>query len=234
MQTIEIYGYIGDTWEDEGVTATSFAADMKAVEPDESIRVVVNSGGGSVFDGLTIYQTLVSHEGTVAMEVQGVAASIPSVIAMAGDSVTMHQSSRFMIHNALGPSSLAFGHSTDLREAAADTLKTADLLDSISAGIADVYAARTGSPRAELVKMMDAETWLTAAESLEHGFAESVIESKKLAAHSVATPRTDQITSSDELEAVAALCRNLKIRVPRKADPAALRLARAKLTHLAD
>jgi ATP-dependent Clp protease protease subunit len=234
MQTIELYGYIGDT--EDGVTDRTFSDDMRAVESGESLRVLVNSGGGSVFQGLTIYQELVSHDGPVTVEVRGVAASIASVIAMAGDSMEMHQSSRFMIHNAMGPSALAFGNSSDLREAATDTLKTADLLDSISAGAADIYAARTGAPRAEITEMMNQETWLTAADSLRMGFTQSVIASKQLVAklRTIATPRTDQITSSEELEAVAALCRQLTIRVPIKADPAALRLARAKLAHLAD
>lgn len=214
MAELFIYGFIGD--DIDGVTDRSFQEQYNAVEKTEEIDLKIDSGGGSVWQGLTIYQTMVMHEGPVNVEVRGLAASMASVIAMAGDRIRMHQSSRFMIHNALGPSAIAFGTSKDLRDAAEETLRVADLLDNVTAAIVDVYAARTGVEKQQLRDWMDADTYLGAGESKKHGFADEVIQSKQLAARSVVIPRADAIQNVDELEKVAGLCQGLRLRARQK------------------
>ena len=226
---LQLRGYVGD--EHDGFTDATFEDMYGAAKADEELNVVLNSGGGSVFQGLSVYQTLANHAGRVTIEVQGIAGSIASVIAMAGDTIEMHQSSRFMIHNPMGPSALAFGTSEDLRGAADDTLKTAALLDSIRDDLISIYSARTGASKTDLSKWMDAETFMNAAESLDRGFAESVIENKSMAAACV--PRAYAIADTDELQKIKDLCGKLTLRAPRKDDgKGRLRLAKAQFQQM--
>lgn len=210
MRTIELFGRVGD--EEKGVTDKSILAQLSDTSPVEDIHVVVNSPGGHVWQGLNIYQALVAREGMVDVEVRGIAGSIASVVAMAGDRITMHQSSRFMIHNAMGPSALAFGNAAKLREAADETIKTAELLDSISDDLVNIYAARTQQPREEIRAMMDAETFLTASEARSKGFVDNIIQSKQLAACMDARGYTEPLKTEAELVAVAEACSGLKVR----------------------
>jgi ATP-dependent protease ClpP protease subunit len=118
-----------------------------------------------VFDGVAIYNALRSHKATVAVQVDGIAASIASVIAMAGDSVTMGRGTRMMIHN---PSGLVLGQAKDMRE-------TADLLDELAKDIAGFYSARAGGSVDQWLASMDAETWYSAQEAVDAGLADSVL-----------------------------------------------------------
>ena len=230
MADVNLYGEIGGVSEDS-ISAAGFAEMTAAIDSDEPLTIYLNSGGGSVFDGLTIYQSLVAREGPNHIVVQGVAASIASVIAMAGDTIAMSQSSRFMIHNPMGPSALAFGTADDLREAADDTLKTAELLDSVAGTLVDIYASRTGSSRSQLREWMEDEKWLTAAEAKKFGFADTVRANKKLAANTFARPVCFAM-ERDELDQVAKLARSVQMRLQRSADPASresLELSKARL-----
>lgn len=168
---IYIYEDVGEGWFG-GVTAKQFATDLKALGPVQTLDVRINSGGGDVFDGLAIYRQLVDHPARVVSHIDGFAASIASVIAMAGDEIRISEAGFVMIHDAWG---LAVGSAADMRQ-------MADLLDTTSGSITDVYVARTRAQRPDVRQWMEAETWFTGAEAVEHGFADSVEENLKVAA----------------------------------------------------
>lgn len=154
-----IYDEIG-YW---GISADAFARELSATQV-KTLNVRVNSPGGEVFDGVAIYNTLLQHPATVNVVVEGLAASIASVIAQAGDTLTMMPASRAMIHDASG---LAMGNATDMRS-------YAGLLDSVSVMIAEVYAARAGGDAAAWRDLMLAETWFTPSEALAAGLIDGI------------------------------------------------------------
>jgi ATP-dependent Clp endopeptidase proteolytic subunit ClpP len=138
----------------------------------ERVEVEINSPGGSVFEGQRIYNALraMSARGVnVTTKVNGLAASMGSVILMAGDQREMTAGSRVMIHEA---STIAMGDARALRT-------QSDLLESISAEIAGIYAERTGQDEKEMRKLMYAETWMTADEAMQNGFVDTVIKDGK-------------------------------------------------------
>lgn len=169
---IYIYEDVGEGWFG-GVTAKQFAGDLKALGAVENIDLRINSAGGDVFDGLAIYRQLVDHKAKVTTHVDGIAASIASVIAMAGEEIRISEAGFFMIHDAWG---VSIGNASDMR-------KYADLLETTSNSITDVYAARTSAARDDLRSMMESETWLTAQESFDKGFADKIVENMRVAAH---------------------------------------------------
>lgn len=156
------------------VTAQMMIGDVvcSADEALESVEVEINSPGGSVFEGQRIYNALrsMSARGVeVTATVNGLAASMGSVILMAGDKRRMTSGSRIMIHEA---STIAVGDSRSLR-------KQSDLLEGISAEIAGIYSERTGGDEKEIRKMMYAETWMTADEAKENGFIDVILKDGK-------------------------------------------------------
>lgn len=158
---VEIYDEIGYF----GITAADFTRDLHAVKA-KTINLRLNSPGGSVFDGLTIFNRLREHPATVNVTVDGVAASIASVIAMAGDTVAMGLGAQLMIHN---PSGLVMGQADDMRE-------MADLLDKLARdSIADVYTAKAGKTAAHWLDLMGRETWLSGPEAVAAGLADSAV-----------------------------------------------------------
>lgn len=169
---IEIYGYIGqayDYWTGEkiGVSAQSFIDELKALKAGTALTVRINSPGGDVFDGTTIYNRLVQWEGGVSVIIDGLAASAASVIAMAGKTIAMPPTAMLMIHN---PWSWAVGESKDFR-------KAADTLDTIrDAMMASYRAANPTMPEKDLVAALDAETWYTAEAAADAGFPVELIE----------------------------------------------------------
>jgi ATP-dependent protease ClpP protease subunit len=171
-----------------GVTAKDFAADLKKLGSVETINLHINSPGGDVFDGVAIYRQLADHKAKIVVHIDGVAASIASVIAMAGDEIHISESGFVMIHNA---SAVAIGDAGEMR-------RLADLLDTVSGTIADVYAARTGKNRDEIRTLMDAETWMTGKEALEMGFATSVVANLKVAARAI-DPATHKFKNIPDL-----------------------------------
>lgn len=168
---IYIYGDIGDSWFG-GVTAKQFADDLKAAGSVSKISLRINSFGGDVFQGLTMYRLLVEHKAKVTVHIDGMAASIASIIAMAGDEIMIAEAAQLMIHEAWA---LAMGNAADLRQ-------MADLLETTSASLRDVYVARTGIGAEEVAKMMSDETWMTATVAVERGFADKVAENLRVAA----------------------------------------------------
>ncbi|KEO84764.1 head maturation protease, ClpP-related [Tumebacillus flagellatus] len=163
---ILLYGPISEsTWWGDEITPQQFADDLAALGPVSEITVRINSGGGDVFAGMSINAMLKRHAATVTVYIDGLAASIASIIAMAGDKVVMPRGSMMMVHNPW--SSLWGGDANDFRTAA-------DVLDKIRDSMIEVYAARTGLTSEELKSIMDAETWMTATEAVEKGFADEV------------------------------------------------------------
>lgn len=164
---VSIYDEIGFF----GISAKSFLDELKAVG-NRRITLRINSPGGSVFDGTAIYNRLKDHAPGVDVMIDGLAASIASVIAMAGSKITMAENALLMIHNASG---VVMGNAEDMRQ-------LADTLDKIDGTIAATYARRTGKPAGEMAALMDAETWFTAAEAKEAGFIDEIDEPLQIAA----------------------------------------------------
>jgi ATP-dependent Clp protease protease subunit len=155
-----------------GMSAKQFNDELNKLGKVDTVNLRINSPGGSVFDGVAIYNALKRHPARIEVDVDGIAASIASVIAMAGDEVRMAANSMMMIHD---PHGFTAGGSSDMR-------KTADLLDQIKNVISDTYAKRTGQPTAKLEQMMSDETWLTAAEAEDMGFADNITAEQRIAA----------------------------------------------------
>ena len=168
MRTILVFNEIGHY----GTTAEMFSRELDFANGDD-IEVRLNSPGGNVFEGITIYNMLKSYKGNVKVIVDGLAASIASVIALGGDEIVMNEGSFFMIHN---PFSGVMGESEDFR-------KQADILDSIRDQILGIYQSATGLGTDELIEMMNEETWLTAADANALGFANSQQVFNKVAAN---------------------------------------------------
>ena len=164
---ISIYDEIGDY----GTSAKQFIDDLKSVG-SKDITIRMNSVGGSVFDGLAIYNVLRSHQGYVKEKIEGLSASIASIIALAGDDIEMAENGFFMIHNPFGKS---MGGADDMR-------KTADLLDKIKQELINIYANKTQLSEETISSMMDEETWLTSQEAKEMGFIDGITEPIKIAA----------------------------------------------------
>lgn len=231
MTDLNIYGPIGG-FEEDSISTKSFTDMMTGVEQDEPLNIHINSPGGSVWDGLAIYDKLVNHAGSVNVVIQGVAASIASIIAMAGDKITMAQSSRLMIHNPMGPSAIAFGTAEDLRDAAEDTIKTANLLDSIRDSLAGVYASRSGQSQKKVLDWMAEETYFTASDAVKNGFADKVRKNKQLAAQAHCQPLAEAVKDLETLEKLEEAARNIKVRirqVPEQRSSGELNLAKCKL-----
>lgn len=169
VATLRLYDYIdpdGGYW---GISADEFAQALDAIEEDVSrIELRINSGGGSVWDGLAILNTLRSHDASVTAVVDGIAASAASFIAVACDEVVMMPNSRMMIHDALG---ICLGQAVDMRE-------YADFLDDSSDNIAEIYASKAGGTAADWRAQMTAKgllgQWYSAQEAVDAGLADSL------------------------------------------------------------
>lgn len=157
----EVYIYDEIGW--FGVTAADFVRDLQGIDA-EAIDLHMNTPGGDVFDGLAILEALRSHKAHVTVYVDSLAASIGSVIAMAGDRIVMARNATLMIHDGHG---LAIGNAADMRE-------MADLLDRCSDNIASVYAGRAGGTVEDWRAAMRATTWYTADEAVAAGLADEV------------------------------------------------------------
>lgn len=129
-----------------------------------AVRMRINSGGGSVFEGFAIYEALLRHDGRVTASIDGLAASAASFIAMAASRVEIGKPGKMMIHDAAG---LTIGNAATHRE-------TAELLDELSDTIAEIYADRTGTDPAVWREAMRAETWYSSAAAVEAGLADEV------------------------------------------------------------
>lgn len=160
---IYIYDEIG-YW---GVTARQFVNDLKALGDVTHINLHINSPGGDVFDGIAIFNALKFHGAAITVHIDGLAASMASVIAMVGNPVIMPENTMMMIHKPWGFSG---GDANDMRD-------YADLLDKVESVLIPAYAEKTGKTTEEIAAMLEDETWMDGKECLELGFADQVTTS---------------------------------------------------------
>ncbi len=165
---IDIFGHIG-AWD---VSARDFIKDFKALDA-KKIIININSGGGDVFEGMAILDTIRQSDADTHAKVIGLAASMGSAIAVSADKTTMSENSSMMIHNARA---FAGGEAKDLR-------KVADRIDKENAKLANIYVNKTGKDLSDIEDLMDAETWMTATEAEDDGFIDSVDDAVAMAAH---------------------------------------------------
>ena len=169
---LQIFDQIGEDWfGGSGISAKAFSDALQSVGPGPLV-VEINSPGGNVWDGLTIYNMLRGRQAPVTTRVVGIAASIASIIALAGDTIEMAEASLFMIHD---PSGMVAGTSEDMR-------KMANALDQHAEILAGIYVKRTGKTSAQIRAAMSAETWFTAQEAIQFGLADKSTEQLAMAA----------------------------------------------------
>lgn len=167
---ILLYGPIAgeSSWWGDEVTPRSFAEDLESLG-GKDVTVRINSGGGDVFAAHAIHNQLVAYKGRVTVVIDGLAASAATIIAVAGDRIIMPSNALFMIHNpAIGLSDY-YG--------ADELLKAAEALNTIKGSIVAAYRKRCKASAEELAAMMDAETWMGAAECMEKGFVDEILGS---------------------------------------------------------
>lgn len=131
----------------------------------QPVTVEIASNGGDVFAGSEIYSLLKGYDNDVTVNIVGLAASAASVIAMAGDTVKIAPTAQIMIHKAW----------TDSQGNADDLEHQANVLGTIDQSIASAYEKKTGMNQDELLQMMSNETWLTAKDAVDKGFADEIM-----------------------------------------------------------
>ncbi|MCW6665306.1 Clp protease ClpP [Aerococcaceae bacterium NML191219] len=151
-----------ESWFDDEVSPKLFQTELQSYQGD--ITVWINSPGGDCIAAAQIYNMLMNHKGNVTIQIDGIAASAASVIAMAGTTVQMSPVSMMMIHN---PMTLAFGNKAEMQ-------KAIDMLEEVKESIINAYEIKTGLSRTKLSHLMDAETWMDANKAIELGFADSI------------------------------------------------------------
>lgn len=166
---LDIFDTIGEGFFSGGVTPKAVRSALRDAKQTKSIVVRIDSAGGDVTEGIAIYNLLRQHGASVTVHVEGLAASIASVIAMAGDDIVMAEGAFMMIHNPWG---LALGDADAMRH-------HADVLDKMRDELVGIYVARTGQKREDVLAAVNAETWMTADEAMALGYATKVIPAKK-------------------------------------------------------
>ena len=162
---IDLYDVIDSYY---GVSATDFCAALNNIK-DGDISLHINSPGGDVFDARAMVAAIAAHPSNITAYIDGLAASAASYVAMACDKVVMQDGAMMMIHRAW---SISMGNASDMRA-------TADLLDKIDCSIVNDYARKTGLPAAQIIDLMEAETWMTAQEAVDKGFADEMATNEK-------------------------------------------------------
>lgn len=163
-RTLYLDGVIAEeTWLSDDVTPEAFRAELFAGDGD--VTVYINSPGGCVVAASQIYTMLMEYPGNVSIKIDGIAASAASVIAMAGTRVLMAPTALMMVHN---PLSAVVGDAAEMEKAIA-------MLNEVKDSIITAYEIKTGLPRDELARMMDAETWISANRAVELGFADGIL-----------------------------------------------------------
>lgn len=203
---IYVYGPIGAYWLD-GIGAKEFAGELKGLRGVAGLDLRINSDGGDVFEAKAMYTLLrdfAAGGAEITVHVDGIAASAASFLAMAGDEIRISEGAWMMVHNAWG---LAIGDAGEMR-------RYADLLEAVSASIADTYIARSGAAAETVAAWMDAETYFDGAEAVAAGLADTLVEYLKVAAairHPEYLPslpqglRPNRAAASDSLAAIRAI-----------------------------
>jgi len=167
---ILMYDQIGEDWFGAGITSKSFSEELsKLPKSIKQINLRINSPGGSVFDGMTIYQRLKDHPAKVTAYVDGIAASIASIIMLAADEIVMGDGAMVMIHR---PMSGVHGNVAELE-------RMIDILDKIENQMISLYAKKTGASRIEIAKLLSEETWFTSTEAIDFKIADRTFEAKE-------------------------------------------------------
>lgn len=167
-RVLRINGVIAEeSWLDDEITPTVFSSELNA--GSGPVTIWLNSPGGDVVAASRIYNMLLDYPGKVTVNIDGIAASAASVIAMAASTVAMSPVSMLMIHN---PATLAMGDKTELSRAL-------DMLESVKDSIINAYQLKTGLSRAKLSKLMDAETWMDARAAIDLGFADELLNGNR-------------------------------------------------------
>lgn len=170
---LTLYGEISDvTWWGDEVTPKQFKEDLDALGDIDILNININSPGGDVFAGQAIYSMLNRHKAYKNVYIDGLAASIASLVAMAGDKIIMPANAMMMIHS---PWTFAIGNAQEFR-------KLADDMDKIRDSMIVAYESQSALTTEEITEMLDAETWLSAEDCLEYGFADEIEEAKQVAA----------------------------------------------------
>jgi len=159
-----IYDVIGGVESEDSVTAKQFRQELNNAGNVSTINVRISSPGGSVMQGLAMYHTLREHPARKVVYIDGLAASMASVIAMAGDEVNIADGAFVMIHD---PYAIVEGGANDLR-------RQADMMDKSKETMVAIYAGKTKLPDADIAAMMAAETWMTSDEAVAKGFADKI------------------------------------------------------------
>lgn len=160
-----------------GLDAKTFMDSLNGLRGVDTLNVHINSIGGSVFEAIAIYNSLKQFKANVVVQVDGLAASSASLIAMAGTEIQMAPEAQLMVHE---PWAVTAGNASTLRD-------MADLLDRNRDLLVAIYEKRTGLPNEEVKNLLAAETWLTAQEAIAKGFADSVMGEPVRIAASVST-----------------------------------------------
>lgn len=162
-----IYGTIGGGFWTSGVSANDVRHTLQDLKV-KTLNVHIQSNGGDVFEGVAIGNLLKNNAAKVHVFIDGIAASAASVIAMAGDTITMPKNTMLMIHRA---STIAYGHKEDLQ-------KAVSMLEKVDKAVAASYAERFKGESLELEKMLDDETWLTAEDAQYYGLCDEIADSE--------------------------------------------------------
>ncbi len=168
---VMLYGLIGSDFFGEGITAKEFRKELKAVKA-KVLNLRINSPGGSVFEAAAMLAALDEHPARIEVDIDGIAASAASVLAMAGDTVRINAAGMLMVHN---PHTMVIGGSAEMR-------KTADLLDSAREQLLDAYGRRKSVDRKQMGAWMDDESWFTGQQAVDAGLADSVTSGAAVAA----------------------------------------------------
>lgn len=187
---ILIYEEIGG-W---GISAQRFARDLKALGDISRIDLRIHSPGGDVFEGMAIYNLLDSHPATVDVYIDGLAASMASVIAMAGDTIYMPENAMMMVHKPWG---IQGGDADEMR-------RYADLLDKVEDNLVSAYVKKTGKTADEIKALLKEETWMGGREAVAAGFADKTTESLTAAAHLTSKRMQEFQNMPDSLNALLA------------------------------
>lgn len=173
---IVLYGAIGQSWFEDAISAKQFSDILKEV-PDtvKNITLRINSPGGDVFDGIAIYNRLKQHPAKVTCYIDGLAASIASIIALAADEIIMGEGALYMVHL---PWTMAMGNRNDLEN-------TVNRLMDVEEQLITIYRAKTKMDRQEIRAMLEKETWLDANQAIELGFVDSKMSDTQPIAASV-------------------------------------------------
>lgn len=172
QEDINILDEIGDDWWSDSDTTLSRVNQKLRRADGSDITVNINSYGGSMFEGLAIYNALCLYKGNVTVNILGIAASAASLIAMAGDNIKISPSAFLMIHNS---AVITYGNRHDLAD-------IAQQLKAFDEAMASLYVSTTGQDKSTIIQMMDDETWLDGTTAVEKGFATELFEPKIKAA----------------------------------------------------